>query len=148
MNSQGKRVIYLNDFTAEFTQYVHLKAKNETQVIQETTCYESLTKKCICNKKSQIAKFLAWGSLFQVQVLHGTKASEWTLNVKHRKKPPAPLVVLYFGQDMSINSFLSLICLVTFLKCWQFCKINVLFSSWGRPGQGWPMRCKQWKQND
>lgn len=34
------------------------EGKNEIQVIQETTCYESLTKKCICNKESQIAKFL------------------------------------------------------------------------------------------
>lgn len=34
------------------------------------------------------SKILAWGSMFQVQVLHGTKASERTLNVKRRKKLP------------------------------------------------------------
>lgn len=50
-----ERTICLNDFTVELTQYVHLKAKNEVQVIQETTCYESLAKKCICKEESQIA---------------------------------------------------------------------------------------------
>lgn len=59
MSSLGERTIYCNDFTAGLTQYVYVKAKNEMQVIQETTFCESLRKKkSICNKESGIAMFL------------------------------------------------------------------------------------------
>lgn len=73
MNRQGKRTIYLNDFTAGLTQYVHLKGKNEIQVIQETTCYESLTKESIRNKESQIAKFLHEAACFRFKSYMGPK---------------------------------------------------------------------------
>lgn len=69
-----KRTIYFNDFTAGLTQYIHLKAKkNEIQVIQERTCYESLTKKHICNKESQIAKFLHEAACFRFKFYMGPK---------------------------------------------------------------------------
>lgn len=45
MSSLGERTIYCNDFTAGLIQYVYVKAKNEMQVIQETTFCESLRKK-------------------------------------------------------------------------------------------------------
>lgn len=68
-----ERTIYLNDFTAELAQYVHLKAKNEIQVIQETTRYESLTKKYICYKESQIAKFLHEVACFRFKSYMGPR---------------------------------------------------------------------------
>lgn len=73
MNREGKRTIYFNDFTAGLTQYIHLKAKNEMQVIQERTCYESLTKKHICNRESQIAKFLHGAACFRFKSYMGPK---------------------------------------------------------------------------
>lgn len=73
MNREGKRTIYFNDFTAGLTQYIHLKAKNEMQVIQERTCYESLTKKHICNRESQIAKFLHEAACFRFKSYMGPK---------------------------------------------------------------------------
>lgn len=60
-------------------------------------------------------KILAWGSMFQVQILYGTKTSEWTLNVKCKKNPCHTFsCFMVFGEDMGIKFLLSLICLVIF----------------------------------
>lgn len=135
MNREGKSTIYFNDFTAGLTQYIHLKAKSEMQVIQERTCYESLTKKCICNKASQIAKLLHEAACFRFKSYMGPKFLNGPLMWNAKKTCHTFSCLIIFGQDVSIKFLLFLMCLVTFLKCWQFCKMDVLFMSWGMSGQ-------------
>lgn len=117
MNREGKRTIYFNDFTAGLTQYIHLKAKNEMQVIQEGTCYESLTKKCVCNNKSQIAKFLHEAACFRFESYAGPKLLNGPLIQNAEKTCHTFSCFMFFGQDMGIKFLLSLMCLMTSLEC-------------------------------
>lgn len=73
-HEQRREKDYLFQWLHSWTHTIYtFESKNEMQVIQEGTCYESLTKKCVCNNESQIAKFLHEAACFRFESYAGPK---------------------------------------------------------------------------
>lgn len=131
MNRQGKRSIYLNDFTAGLTQYVHLKAKKWNTSHPRNNLLWIIDKEMHLQQEVSNSKIFAWGSMFQVQVLHGTKASAWTLNAKRRKNLPYFWLVYVLGKTWVLTPFFPWSVWWLFLNVGSFAK-PMFFLSLGK----------------
>lgn len=137
-HEQTREMYYLSEWLHSWTHTIWTfeSKKNEIQVIQETTCYESLTKKCICNKKFQIAKFLHEAACFRFKSYVGPRLLNGPLMQNSEKNLPYLWLVYVLGKTWVLTPFFPWSVWWLFWNVGSFAKPMFFFSLEKSLGKG------------